>query len=458
MLVIHRGVVRPVNALCLATRRLAEGDLNAPVPQRQARDEVADLARDIAEFRQWLIQKRDLEVERADAEASRGQRHLAMSNLTRDFNLAISGQLAGMSTALEQLRSKADGSASRAACTSHDATAVGERMTVADQNTQAVAAATQQLAASSREIAAAVSRSAEASRQMQVQTVQASGVMVDLTGVVQGMAGVIDLINSIASQTSLLALNATIEAARAGEAGKGFAVVASEVKALAGETARATEDIGRRVTAVQRSAGRAADLMRLMAGQVSVMEANAGAIAAAVDEQGSATGEISRNVQQAADSIREMAERMVDLGRDAGETKDSSNEMLAAFQRMAGQATDLHREVEAFLASLARAADRRIYERHPVDDAVEITTDDGQVMCARAVDLGEGGLAVRSSAGLAVGDAVSVDGLTDRPLNARVVASGDGLIRLQFRFDEATKSMVEALVRRRFGGSLARAA
>nr|WP_294521876.1 methyl-accepting chemotaxis protein [uncultured Rhodopila sp.] len=458
MLVIRAGVIRPVNALCLATRRLANGDLDNQVPQRRSRDEVAELARDIAEFRQRLIDKRELEADQAHADSLRSERYLAMGELARDFNTSISSQLAELSSALEQLRGTAEIAASRAEGTSRDAADINERTGMADRNTQTVAAATEQLAASAGEIAAAVGRSTEASRQMQRQAEQAAAVMTELTTVTQGMAGVIELINSIAGQTNLLALNATIEAARAGEAGKGFAVVASEVKALAGQTARATEDIGRQVGAVQGSAEQAADLMRLIAGQVTRVEDSAGAIAAAVDEQGSATQEISRNVQQAALCIREVADRMDGLGRDAGATRESSAEMLAAFRRMAGQAAELHHEVDSFLLSIGQAADRRTYERHAADDAVEIAASDGRVRRGRAVDFGAGGFAMRCDSLLPIGDAVRVDGLAERPLQARVVASGDGVLRLHFRYDPDTLAAVEAALKRRFPVAEARAA
>nr|WP_294507560.1 methyl-accepting chemotaxis protein [uncultured Rhodopila sp.] len=454
MLVIRSGVVRPVNALCEATCRLANGDLDTAVPQRQSRDEVAELARDIAEFRQRLIDKRELEADQSRAAELRAERYLAMGELARDFNTSISSQLAELSSALEQLRGTAETAAARADGTSRDAADINERTGMADRNTQTVAAATEQLAASAREIAAAVGRSTEASGQMQRQAEQAAGVMADLTGVTQGMAGVIELISSIAGQTNLLALNATIEAARAGEAGKGFAVVASEVKALAGQTARATEDIGRQVGAVQGSAERAAALMHLIADQVIRVEDSAGAIAAAVDEQGAATQEISRNVQQAALCIREVADRMDGLGRDAGATRESSAEMLAAFRRMAGQAAELHHEVDAFLLSIGQAADRRTYERH----AVEITAANGRVHRGRSVDFGTGGFAMRCDTLLPVGDAVRVDGLAERPLQARVVASGNGVLRLHFRYDPETQAAVETALKRRFPAAAAQAA
>jgi len=235
-------------------------------------------------------------------------------------------------------------------------------------------------------------------------------------------------------------------------------VVASEVKALAGQTARATEDIGRQVGAVQGSAERAAQLMQLIAAQVNLVQDNAGAIASAVDQQGNATREISRNVQEAAGCIREVADRMDGLGQDAGATKDSSVEMLASFRRMAGQAADLHHEVEAFLRSLNQAADRRTYERHKTDAAVEIVASGGQVARGRAVDFGAGGFAMRCDASLPIGEAVRVSGLAARTLNARIVACGGGTLRLHFRYDADTQEAVEAALQQRVPAVMSRAA
>jgi len=451
MLVIRNGVIRPVKALCLVTRRLSEDDYDIAVPERKSQDEVADLARDIAEFRQRLIAKRDLEIDQEHVNALRGQRYLAMGDLARDFNTSIGGQLAGFGAALDQLKGTAEAVASRAEGTSRETAEIQDITTIADQNAQTVAAATEELAASSREIAAAVGRTANATNLMQNQAGRASAVVAELTSVVHGMAQVIQLIDNVAGQTNLLALNATIEAARAGEAGKGFAVVASEVKALASQTARATEDISKQVEAVRNAADQAAELMRQIASQVGTVEESAAAIAAAVDQQGSATEEISRNVQQAAQGMRTVAQRMDGLGGDAVSTKDSSAQMLTAFRGMTGEADELQKDVAGFLVSLNAASDRRGFQRYPVDDTLEITSASGQMLPVRAVDVGAGGLCARSDATLSAGDPVTIGGLTRNPLNARVVATGDGIIRLQFRYDTATQNAVETLLHQRFG-------
>jgi methyl-accepting chemotaxis protein len=188
------------------------------------------------------------------------------------------------------------------------------------------------------------------------------------------------------------------------------------------------------------------------------VESNGTAIAAAVDEQGSATQEISRNVHQAAMCIQEVAQRMSGLGDDASATKDSSVEMMAAFQRMADEANSLQQGVAVFLDSLKHAADRRMHERHPVNDTIEMTTADGHVLQAQATDLGEGGLAMRCDRALPAGDVVSVSGLASRVLKARIIASANGLTRPHFCYEPETQAAVEALIKRRFPAATARAA
>ena len=119
----------------------------------------------------------------------------------------------------------------------------------------------------------------------------------------------VKLITDIAEQTNLLALNATIEAARAGDAGRGFAVVASEVKALAGQTAKATEDIGAQIAGMQHATMRSIEAIGAIERTIREIGDISGAIAAAVTEQGAATQEIARSVETAAKRTIETAER-----------------------------------------------------------------------------------------------------------------------------------------------------
>ena len=145
---------------------------------------------------------------------------------------------------------------------------------------------------------------------------------------------VVKLITAIAEQTNLLALNATIEAARAGEAGRGFAVVASEVKALAAQTAKATDEIGTQIAGMQAATQDSVAAIKEIGGTIKPISEIASTIAAAVEEQGAATQEIARNVQQAAQRTGEVAGNITDVNRGAGETGSASAQVLSSAQSL----------------------------------------------------------------------------------------------------------------------------
>ena len=163
------------------------------------------------------------------------------------------------------------------------------------------------------------------------------------------------LINDIASQTNLLALNATIEAARAGEAGKGFAVVASEVKGLATQTAKATENIGTQVTAMQGATQEAVQAIRDISATITTISEIATAIASAVEEQGTATQEISRNVQEAAQGTGQVAISIGSVNHAAAETGIAATTVLATANDLGSGARTLREEVNAFLSDIQAA-------------------------------------------------------------------------------------------------------
>src|SRR4051812_8732809 len=164
----------------------------------------------------------------------------------------------------------------------------------------------------------------------------------------QEIATVIKLINGIAEQTNLLALNATIEAARAGEAGKGFAVVASEVKELAQETARATEDISRRVEAIQADTAGAVEAISQISTVIGEINGFQATIAAAVEEQTATTNEMNRNVAEAAHGTQGIAAAISGLAAGTGETNQRVDEAQAASADLARMSGDLQEAVSRF--------------------------------------------------------------------------------------------------------------
>ena len=166
---------------------------------------------------------------------------------------------------------------------------------------------------------------------------------------------VVQLISDIAEQTNLLALNATIEAARAGDAGKGFAVVASEVKGLASQTAKATEDIGQQVEAIQEATNSAVGAIQSIGRIISEIDSISTGIAAAIEEQGVGTEEITRSVQQAAAGSDTVSQNIVEVTSAASETGTSAQQASALASNLNAQADSLRAEVEGFLKGVREA-------------------------------------------------------------------------------------------------------
>ncbi len=178
---------------------------------------------------------------------------------------------------------------------------------------QSVAAAAEELVASVGEITRRVHEASEVSSTAVQQSAGANKIIEGLSASTERIGQVIGLINSVAAQTNLLALNATIEAARAGEAGKGFAVVASEVKALAGQTAKATDEISEQISAVQNATRSVIGVIQEINGVISTISENSGAIATAVEEQRAVTQEISENMQLAAKEVSAITKNMSEI-------------------------------------------------------------------------------------------------------------------------------------------------
>jgi methyl-accepting chemotaxis protein len=163
------------------------------------------------------------------------------------------------------------------------------------------------------------------------------------------------LITAIAEQTNLLALNATIEAARAGESGRGFAVVASEVKALAAQTAKATEEIGSQIAGMQAATQDSVGAIKEIGTTISHISDIAATIAATVEEQGAATAEIARNVSEAAKGTAEVAEKITQVNHGASATGSASAQVLASARSLSKESGNLKNQVENFLNTVRAA-------------------------------------------------------------------------------------------------------
>jgi methyl-accepting chemotaxis protein len=353
---LARGILRPVGGMTRAMRQLATGDLSTEIPAGDHKDELGQMAGALQVFRDNMA---EAERMRAEQEASKAQataeRRQAMLALADRFEAGVGGLVNGVTSAATELEATAQVMASGAEQTTRQSTAVAAASEQATQNVQTVATATEELSSSIHEIAQQVNHSSgmigAAVGQAEQSNVQVQG----LTQAAQKIGDVVKLINDIAGQTNLLALNATIEAARAGDAGKGFAVVASEVKALANQTAQATEEIAAQVRAIQEASHASAQSIRGIAETVSKVHEVAATIAAAVEEQGAATQEIARNVQQAAKGTQEVSSNIAGVSQAATQAGAASAQVLASAGELSRNGESLKQQVDAFLREVRAA-------------------------------------------------------------------------------------------------------
>lgn len=381
---IGRSVTVPLTGVIAVMRELTGGNLAVKVVGQDRRDEVGDVIRAVEIFKEGLVEAEQLrrqqeqlqkeqelakeqarlaeEKSRQEKEAEKERQRLEqeqrtkrLADLAAAFDRQASGLLQAVSSASTQLNMTAESMAATAEETNRQASVVAVASEQTSGNVQMVATATEELSVSITEIGRQVSRSAQISQKAVDEANVTSERVQTLDEAARKIDRVVSLINEIAGQTNLLALNATIEAARAGDAGKGFAVVASEVKALATQTARATEEIAIEVAGIQGAT--TATVSAIADIRSTIVEVNeiAAAIAAGIEQQGAATQEIASNIQQAAAGTQEVSSNITGVTKAAADTGAAASQVLSAATELATQSTALQSEVGRFLSDIQAA-------------------------------------------------------------------------------------------------------
>jgi methyl-accepting chemotaxis protein len=352
---VRRKLIRRLLSVETSMRQLSTGETNISVAAIAERDEIGQMARALEIFRASEIERRGFaERERAE-QAQQQQRAAVIDQLIGEFRATVTSAIRTVTDNVTRMEDTARSLSSIASQADRQAHAVSDSSEETSANMRTMASASDQLDGSIREINKQAVQAHGVVQRAAVLARSTDELVGQLSAGVVRIGDVVKLIRDIAEQTNLLALNATIEAARAGDSGRGFAVVAAEVKALASQTAGATEDITTQVTTIQTLTSNTVDAIRSIGVVMGDIDLISAAIAGAVEEQSTSTETIARNVQQASEGVNELADNMAGVTKAVDATTQAAAAMLTTSEMFLMQAGAIEKAVEIFLKKVAAA-------------------------------------------------------------------------------------------------------
>ncbi len=351
-----RRVTKPLKAVAESLTVLADGGTDVEVRYADRHDEIGVIARTIDVFKTNRIERRQLEADRVNAEKSASERRKAeRDQFVEGFRTKIGGIIEQVMNSSGRFEKDAQQLSLTAHSTAEMSGQSANSSRQASEHVRSAATASNELSQSIVEIGKRVQDSNNVASEAVKQATATDERMTELSAAGNRIGDVVKLITSIAEQTNLLALNATIEAARAGDAGRGFAVVAQEVKNLAGQTAKATEEISSHIVNMQRATEESVEAIKAIGQTIERMSEITGAISAAVEEQDAATKNIAHGVQAAAGGTLDVADNIERVAHGANETETTSGQMLQSAKALSEVSVHLRDEVEKFLDSVRAA-------------------------------------------------------------------------------------------------------
>ncbi|MCJ2086091.1 methyl-accepting chemotaxis protein [Methylobacterium sp. E-005] len=350
-------VARPLGSLVGVLQRMARGEIDAEIAEAARGDEIGAVGKAVEGIKAMVARKaaEEAEIKRRSDVAAAAERKRTMVELADGFERAVGGIVGMVSSSATELQATAHQMTATANETASQSTTVAAAAEEAAANVNTVAAAAEELGSSVQEIGRQVSGSTRLAQAAVGEADQTAHLVQALQATSARIGDMVGMISGIAGQTNLLALNATIEAARAGAAGRGFAVVASEVKALAEQTAKATDEIGRQIGEVQGVTAQAVMAIGGITGRIREIDSVATSIAAAVEQQGAATQEIVRNVAQASAGTNAVTGNIAGVAQASEETGAAAGQVLSAATELSRQSEHLGAEVTRFLATVRAA-------------------------------------------------------------------------------------------------------
>ena len=355
MLIVRR-VTKPLRSVTESLTVLAEGRTDVEVQHADRHDEIGAIARTVDVFKNNRLERRQLEAERVSNETPAMDRRKAeLNQFVEDFRTKIGGIIERVLNSSGQFEKDAQQLSVTAHSTAEMSGQSAGASRQASEHVRSAAAASNELSQSIVEISRRVQESNGVTADAVKQADATDERMAELSAAGDRIGHVVKLITSIAEKTNLLALNATIEAARAGDAGRGFAVVAQEVKTLAGQTAKATEEISAHIVNMQRATGESVNAIKAIGLTIERISGITTSISSAVEQQGTATQSIAEGVQAAARGTLDVADNIERVAKNARETGTTSGLMLKSAQELSDVSTHLKDEVEKFLDSVRAA-------------------------------------------------------------------------------------------------------